>query len=507
MRRLALCAALAFATTAGAAPVYVAIPLGSIGHFGGFAAGMNDLGHVVGYYYDAGGTEHAFVHDGAFRSLGLPEDVRSYAIAINANGTIIGNRIVDGARLGFAWRAGKFTDLGATANCRRDVRDINASGWITGAAVYPNGIPYAYVDDGTLFDLGVDRDAGSEGNAINDAGMVTGGMTFASYTNQPPRPRAFLSSGLRAKELGTLGGNFSAGLGLDAGGDVVGWSSTGADELPHAFLYDGMTMMPIGPPAYISLARSINDRREAIGSYSSTETDVVWRSFYHDAAEGVSHDLDGLLRPPMPGSQMHSVNTINQRGQISGTACSVAPSCFPVRLDPVAIPAESPSAVRVTAIEYYHAGFDHYFLSIDPAEIAALDRGAFSGWVRTGESFELYREPVVGAAPMCRFFSASFAPKSSHFFTAALAECLDVLANPNWEFEGVRMFALAPDASGVCPTGTSPVYRLYNDGQGGAPAHRFTTRRSIQSELVARGWIREGVGADGVGYCTATAAS
>mgnify|MGYP000208009016 CR=1 FL=1 len=35
--------------------------------------------------------------------------------------------------------------------------------------------------------------------------------------------------------------------------------------------------------------------------------------------------------------------------------------------------------------------------------------------------------------------------------------------------------------------------RLYNDGQGGAPNHRYTTLVTIRDAMLAQGWIAEGV--------------
>src|SRR5262249_13750244 len=43
-----------------------------------------------------------------------------------------------------------------------------------------------------------------------------------------------------------------------------------------------------------------------------------------------------------------------------------------------------------TAVEFYAAALDHYFISTDPAEIAALDSGTIKGWSRTGYSFNAY---------------------------------------------------------------------------------------------------------------------
>src|SRR5512144_3014369 len=56
----------------------------------------------------------------------------------------------------------------------------------------------------------------------------------------------------------------------------------------------------------------------------------------------------------------------------------------------------------VPLVEFYHAGSDHYFVSADPLEIDALDRGIFAGWTRTGYSWPVIpsSEPTpAGATP------------------------------------------------------------------------------------------------------------
>ena len=107
------------------------------------------------------------------------------------------------------------------------------------------------------------------------------------------------------------------------------------------------------------------------------------------------------------------------------------------------------------AVEYFHGGYGHYFVTASPQEIAALDAGMPAGWSRTGESFGVLEPGTPGAANVCRFWSGqAFAPKSSHFYTPVAAECAVVKGNPDWRFEG-EVFALAlPDVSGACATGT-----------------------------------------------------
>jgi glucose/arabinose dehydrogenase len=152
-----------------------------------------------------------------------------------------------------------------------------------------------------------------------------------------------------------------------------------------------------------------------------------------------------------------------------------------------------------SAIEYVHSGFGHYFTTASVDEIEKLDAGVFAGWARTGESFHVSPAGTPGLADVCRFFSASFAPKSSHFYTPLAAECEIVKGKPEWRFEGA-VYALAlADGAGACPGATQPLYRLYNDGQGAAPNHRYTTRADIRDAMLAQGWVPEGSGVGVIG--------
>jgi hypothetical protein len=162
-------------------------------------------------------------------------------------------------------------------------------------------------------------------------------------------------------------------------------------------------------------------------------------------------------------------------------------------------PARAQTTIPV--IEYYHAVFDHYFMTGIADEITKLDNGTFAGWARTGQQFLAYPLGTVGTVPTCRFFSTAFGSKSSHFYTPNAAECTVVKANHAWQFEAEVFGVASPSAAGACVTGTRPLYRLYNNGKGGAPNHRYTTDLTIRSGMIAKGWIPEGSGALGVIAC------
>jgi len=164
-----------------------------------------------------------------------------------------------------------------------------------------------------------------------------------------------------------------------------------------------------------------------------------------------------------------------------------------------ATPVASPTAL---AVEYYYADWNYYFMTSFPDEIALLDGGGFGGvWKRTGEAFKVWTQGSATSPAACRFFSTKFAPKSSHFYTPFAAECVNVKNNPDWQFESIAFFLQLTDANGNCGTGTMPLYRLYNNGMGGAPNHRYTTSLAVFNQMVGAGWVFEGNGNTKVFAC------
>jgi uncharacterized delta-60 repeat protein len=163
---------------------------------------------------------------------------------------------------------------------------------------------------------------------------------------------------------------------------------------------------------------------------------------------------------------------------------------------------------QAKAIEYYHSGFDHYFVTANAYEVAVLDTDPVlsAAWMRTGLAFRVYSEgAAAGLSPVCRFFSgASFAPKSSHFYTPYSSECGALMTSPVWLYEGVVFYLQLPNDHALCPEEAAPLYRLYNDGQGGAPNHRYTTSGAVFDQMIGKGWIFEGDAQTRVFACVPT---
>jgi hypothetical protein len=156
----------------------------------------------------------------------------------------------------------------------------------------------------------------------------------------------------------------------------------------------------------------------------------------------------------------------------------------------------------VPVVEFFHAGFNHYFISDDPLEIAGLDAGVFTGWARTGLGFRTYAGAGGGALPICRFYLLP--PRDSHFFSADAAECARVQAgDPGAYLESAAaLFLAVPDpATGICgDPQTQPVYRIWNGSLTDAN-HRYTTSAAVRDAMVAAGGTAEGYGPDAVAMC------
>ena len=165
-------------------------------------------------------------------------------------------------------------------------------------------------------------------------------------------------------------------------------------------------------------------------------------------------------------------------------------------------PPPPPPSGAAVAVEYYYADWNFYFITSDAGEIAALDGGAFGGlWKRTGQTFNVWSDSTNGALATYRFFSTGFAPKSSHFYTPYVNEYNILRAGTVWEYEGIAFYVQLPDANGNCPAGTVILYRLYNNGMGGAPNHRFTISVATFNAMKAAGYIFEGNGLTGAYAC------
>jgi len=165
----------------------------------------------------------------------------------------------------------------------------------------------------------------------------------------------------------------------------------------------------------------------------------------------------------------------------------------------VATATPADTAVR----EFYNTGLKHYFITASAEEAAGIDAGAAGpGWSRTGESWPAWLTgPLPGATEVCRFYgnpalnaSGARLGPNSHFYTFQGPECEQVKNDPGWVYEAPNKYFTVQPAAGLCPAGTLPIYRAYNNGFARNDSnHRYAVKLAIYNQMVSQGWRGEGV--------------
>jgi probable HAF family extracellular repeat protein len=198
---------------------------------------------------------------------------------------------------------------------------INDLGHVTGSS-FAGLTTHAFLWDGTQnIDLGGLPEDGcggcmldSYGRDINNKGQVAG----LAY-NMSGSARAFFYKDALMKDIGTLGGDFSAAYALNDKSDVVG-VATLAGGAQHAFLYRAGLMTDLGTlGGSHSTAFGINELRQVVGC-STMPGDTEQRGFIHQA--GAMTPL-----PPLGGNESCALG-INRNGWAVGY------SSDPVSSDP-----------------------------------------------------------------------------------------------------------------------------------------------------------------------------
>ena len=152
-----------------------------------------------------------------------------------------------------------------------------------------------------------------------------------------------------------------------------------------------------------------------------------------------------------------------------------------------------PATASTALVEYYNASLDHYFVTWVPDEIAKLDAGeTIKGWTRTGKEILTYSAAQGGASPVCRYYIPP-GLGDSHFFGRGTAEC-DATGtnNPSFVLESSTFMYFFLPVNGVCPTGTTNVYRVFSNRPDAN--HRYMTETATRDQMVAMGWLAEGDG-------------
>jgi len=253
----------------------------------------------------------------------------------------------------------------------------------------------------------------------------------------------------------------------------------------------GVAVDPVGPRVYVS---NRDGGLPSTVSIIDTTTNVVSGTVKVGIAP-LGVDVD------QTGTRVYVANALSNSVSVIDTSANTVIATVAVGNLPTALGHFiTPNTGGPTVVEYYHAGFDHYFITWMPGEIAKLDAGVeIRGWARTGYSFKTYTTAQVGTSPVCRYYIPP-ALGDSHFFGRGTAECNETgQKNPSFVLEDPSFMQMFLPVGGVCPAGMAQVYRVFSNRPDAN--HRYMTDRAVRDQMVVKGWLAEGDGPDLVVMC------
>ena len=310
-------------------PLFSVESLGTLSSPSAIPTALNNSGVAVGYFADINTGQLHPLTFGAGGATQLPGS--GEALGINNAGTIVGTTFSNSNYLPQVseWSNGQLTNL----NIPGYGFAINSSGQIAGGYIKNVNEMDAFVwTNGTLKNLGTLGGYWTAATAINNKGEVTG--TGANATGAF---HAFFDAGSQMVDLGTLGGSNSYGAGINNRGEVVGSAQLASGYL-NAFAWSGNGMVDLGTlGGSSSEAYGVNDAGEIVG-----DSYLAGNQQNHGFLDlnGVMLDLNSLM-PASSGWTITDAYAINNAGDILGTGL-FAGSLYAVELDPAVVTVVTP---------------------------------------------------------------------------------------------------------------------------------------------------------------------
>ena len=307
---------------ASAQMTYRLTELGTLGGSWSSGSAINDDGYVTGasetdqitQCYDNAGVLycqyeiHAFLWNGdVIVDVGTLGGHNSHGNTINKKGQVVGDSDTDPSGThAFLYTNGSLASLGTIDGNYSFGRAVNDLGQVVGGTTYlPFGSAlHAFLyTNGSMIDLDPGTGYDSQALAINKKGQVM-------ITS---RDRIFLFSGGVTTDIGTLGGASTIGRGINASGQMTGWSDT--TGLPHAFLYSRGKLKDLGTlGGTYSEGNAINDAGQVAGT--SYTVDGLKHAFLY--SKGLMKDLGTL------GGQQSEGLALNGVGEVTGSSATGA---------------------------------------------------------------------------------------------------------------------------------------------------------------------------------------
>jgi probable HAF family extracellular repeat protein len=293
--------------------------------------GVNNLGHVGGYSYVPAqifDTGQAFIwKNGQMTALPtLSGWTTSFGFSINDLDEVAGaaNRRDDNGHVrqtAVVWDHGQPRNLGTLLpNSQSSASDVNIFGVAVGHSFSLDtfiDVPVVWYGGSTHQLPLLPGESQGAAEEINALGVIVGWQWEEGF-NQIACIWYWNGNGYTAVNLGTAGGAFNQGLGINNLSQAVGWTNFVGDEHGPGFVWDfvhGLQFLNPLPSDTDGLAFGINDIGQVLGlSVLATPDDfevhsVIWQG-------GTPTDLQTLVPPDTPPFTF-GVSNINNLGDIA----------------------------------------------------------------------------------------------------------------------------------------------------------------------------------------------
>jgi hypothetical protein len=146
---------------------------------GQWATCVNDLGQIVGQYYDSSGVGHGYERSGGkFTTLDVPfaGATGTFPQSINNSGEVVGcwADSADNSH-GFTLTGSTYTSFDYPGGTQTCATDINSAGNIVGGCYNASGVGIGFLlNEGTFTPISFPDAAETSANGINDSGDIAG---------------------------------------------------------------------------------------------------------------------------------------------------------------------------------------------------------------------------------------------------------------------------------------------------------------------------------------------
>jgi probable HAF family extracellular repeat protein len=329
---------------------------------------INNQANVTGIAsVDAQTTAFLYYSEDGEAEMESMGGLNSRGFGINSSGVVVGDAFIPG-QLGSVSHAALFKekealDLGALkGHAYSQANGINAMNQVVGFSGPKRAIDesraFIWTDKTGMIDIGTLGGAYARANAVNDIGFVTGTSQIVELgrAGAPAATHAFVYQPLswteqytdKMRDLGTLGGNSSYGMSINARNHVVGYSTLyKSEDRVHAFFHNGAKMADLGSlggngAGDYSVALGVNNADQVVGfSYipsggkrAPQQAAFLW-SPRNKRGTGEMINLNKLIGTAAESYQLLSATAINDSGQIVATAYNSDGNVRAVLLTPI----------------------------------------------------------------------------------------------------------------------------------------------------------------------------